>query len=84
MFKQTGNVNIVNTRDVRTRAHDAVLFTTIKPNNGKYKRNVFYKGALVWNALPIIERNIDRYDKFKGVQKKKLLDLLEVPNIEYG
>ena len=43
----------------------------------------FYKGALMWNALPTIERNIDRYDKFKGVQKKKLLDLLDVPNIEH-
>ena len=46
MYKQQGNVNIVNTRNVRTRAHDAVLFKTIKPNNEKFKRNVFYSGAL--------------------------------------
>ena len=32
MFKQKDNVNIVNDREVRTHAHDAPLFTTIKPN----------------------------------------------------
>ena len=49
MFKQKGNVEIVNTRNVRTRAHNALLFTTLKPNSEKYKRNVYYKGALLWN-----------------------------------
>ena len=34
---------IVNNRNVRTRAHDAILFTTVKPNNEKYKRNIFIK-----------------------------------------
>ena len=58
MFKQ-GNVTIVNTRDVRTQAHDALLYTTNKPNNEKYKRNVLYKGALSWNKLPVNERNIN-------------------------
>ena len=33
MYKQTNNVDIVNNRNVRTRAHDAPLFKTIKPNN---------------------------------------------------
>ena len=60
MFKQKGNVDIVNTRNVRTRAHDAISFTKNKPNNEKYKRNVLYKGALAWNALPVIERNIEK------------------------
>ena len=46
MYKQKNNVKIVNTRNVRPRAHDATLFTTVKPNNEKYKRNVFYKGAI--------------------------------------
>ena len=35
MFKQKHNVNIVNNCDVRTRAHEAQLFTTVKPNNEK-------------------------------------------------
>ena len=41
------------------------------------KEMFFYRGALVWNALPVIERNIDTYDKFKGVQKKKMIELHE-------
>ena len=72
MYKQQDNVDIVNNRNVRTRAHDAILFTTIKPNNESYKRNIFYKGAINWNNLPVIERNIPTYEKFKNVQKKKL------------
>ena len=61
---------------MRTRAHDAILYTTIKPNNEKYKRNIFYKGAITWNNLPVMERNIVVYEKFKKLQKKNLFDLL--------
>ena len=57
MFKQKDNVHIVNNRNVRTRAHDALLFTTVKPNNEKFKRNVYYKGAILWNSLTVAERN---------------------------
>ena len=76
MYKQKGNICIVNTRNVRTRAHDALLFITKKPNNEKYKRNVLYKGALLWNELPVKERNIEDYEVFKKCQRSKLLDLL--------
>ena len=65
-------MHIVNNRNVRTRAHDALLFITVKPNNEKFKRNVFYSGALLWNNLPVHERNLPTYDKFKTAQKKKL------------
>ena len=73
MYKQQGNANIVNTRNVRTRAHDGILFTTIKPNNENFKRNVFYSGALSWNSLPVDDRNTLTYDKFKILQKKKII-----------
>ena len=73
MYKQKQNVDIVNTRNARTRAHDALIFKTLQ--NEKYKRNIFYKGALSWNrlySLPVHKRNIDTSDKFKDIQKKKL------------
>ena len=54
-------LNLQHSLTVRTRAHDSVLFTTTKPSNEKYKRNVLYKGALAWNALPVMERNIEKY-----------------------
>ena len=46
MFEQKSNHNIVNNREICTRAHDAVLFTNVKPNSEKYKTNILYKGAL--------------------------------------
>ena len=72
MYKQRDNVHIVNKRNINTRAHDALLFTTQKPNNEKYKQNVFYRGALTRNNLPVRERNIPDFEKFKSVQKGKL------------
>ena len=73
MYKQQGNVDIINKRKVNTRAHDALLFTTHKPQNEKYKQNVHYRGAISWNNLPSIERNIPEYEKFKNRQKTKFL-----------
>ena len=54
MFKQKGHEMIVNRRDVCTRAHDALLFTMIRPNNEKYKRNIYYKGAQNLSKLGIL------------------------------
>ena len=39
MYRQQQNVDIINKRKVYTRAHDALLFITKKPNNEKYKQN---------------------------------------------
>ena len=72
MYKQQYNVDIVNKRKVNTRAHDALLFTTKKTNNEKYKYNVLYRGAISWNGLPAVERNIPEYKNFKNIQLKKL------------
>ena len=62
MYKQKDNVNIVNKREVNTRAHDALLFTTFKPNNEKYKQNSLCRGAISWNELPVVERNIPNFE----------------------
>ena len=42
MFKYRNNNKFLNNRNVRTRLHDAPVFNTVKPNNEKYKNNVFY------------------------------------------
>ena len=46
MYKQQTNVDIVNKRNVKTRAHGALLFVTNKPNNEKYKQNVNSESTL--------------------------------------
>ena len=70
MYKNKTNNKILNTRDVRTRLYDAPVFITKKPNNEKYKANVFYNGAIYWNNLPVHIRNIETYDLFKNKQKQ--------------
>ena len=69
MFKQRNNAEFVNSRKVCTRAHDAILFNTNRPNSEKYKINVFYKGAIIWNSMTVKERSIETYDKLKTYLK---------------
>ena len=52
MYKQQNNVDIVNDSDVITRAHDALLYTTVK-HNEKYMKCFFNKGAIAWNCFPL-------------------------------
>ena len=46
MYKYRNDTKYVNKRNVRTRLHDAPFFVTKRPNNEKYKQNVFYYGAV--------------------------------------
>ena len=70
--------SIVNRRDVFTRAHDALLFTTKKTENEKYKRNIYCNGAIKWNELSVETRNINKYETFKLNQKKWLQNMLSI------
>lgn len=72
MFKQKKNQDIVNLRDVRTRAHDAVLFTTIIPKNETCKKSALYRGAVLWNDLSVEVRLIDDFEAFKLNRRKWL------------
>ena len=73
MFNQKENEYIVNRRQVFTRAHDAPSFITQQPGNEKYKRNIYYNGAIHWNELPVNLHNIQKYSNFKENQKKWML-----------
>ena len=73
MFKQKNNHSIVDVRNIRTRAHDAILYITKLPLCEKYKNHIFYYGARMWNQLPVKERKIVEYTEFKNIQKKKVL-----------
>ena len=76
MYKYKNNVLYLNTRNVRTRMHDAPVFNISEPNCEKFKNNIFYCGAVKWNSLPVVDRNIDSYLEFKAVQKKWSLQKL--------
>ena len=62
----------VRTVDRQLRRFDAPIMTEIASNDSSFSRSVLHQGALHWNGLPVNERNIDNYETFKGVQKKKL------------
>ena len=59
--------------------HDAISFTTMKPNSEKYKKNVLYKGAIAWNALSVAIRKSQTYLTLKDLLNEKILAEI-VPN----
>ena len=71
--RQKYNNYLLDIRDIRTRAHDAILYNTKQPRCEKYKHNIYYYSARLWNQLPVKERKIDDYDTFKNVQKLNAL-----------
>ena len=76
MFKQQGNIDIINRRNIRTRLHDAIVFTFYKPNSEKCRQNVIYRGALEWNRLNKEQRLLANYKSFKNSQKRFMSNLL--------
>lgn len=72
MYKQQSNQDIVNNRNVFTRAHDATLFLCFKPKNESSKKSALYRGAIHWNNLTVNVRNIEGYEAFKLNRKKWL------------
>ena len=71
MHKQTGNQTLVKKRKANTRLHNGPVFNTYKPNNEKAKANIFYRGAIAWNALEANYRNMS-FEHFKAYQKQQL------------
>ena len=69
MYKRLSKPNLRDTRNIRTRAHDAPLLKLNVPKVEAYKRSIEYAGSLQWNNLPKEERNINSYEAFKKRQK---------------
>ena len=76
MYTRLTHKDLINTREIRTRAHDAPLFNVSIPRCEAYKRSVGYFGSVEWNNLPPATRNINPYLAFKYLQKKTMLDPL--------
>ena len=80
MYKQKNNMNIVNSRVINTRLHDALVFANNKPNSEKYKNNVLYKGSVLWNSRSVRDRNIESYETLKKLLKNEAMTLT-VPHL---
>ena len=73
MYHRSSNKSLLNSREIRTRAHDAPLFEIIIPRCEAFKRSVGYAGGTKWNELPPGLRNTNTFQEFKTIQKKKML-----------
>ena len=72
MYKRLSRKELLNTKEIRTRAHDAPLFTVKIPRCEAFKRSVGYSGSVLWNELPPATRNSASYLEFKFGQKKAM------------
>ena len=73
VYHRTHIQKYVRTVNKQLRRFEAPILTEIAPNNSTFSRSVLFQGAIHWNQLPVNERNIQDYNHFKQVQKKKLL-----------
>ena len=81
MFCRKDNRALLNTREIRTRAHDAPLFNIAIPRCEAFKRSIGYFGASIWNGLEPQVRNTDSYLAFKYLSRKRMLHPLTLIDI---
>ena len=72
MCKQKENEIMLKKSARITRLHMAPVFCQIKPNNEKARKNVIYRGAIVWNAQTGNVRNME-LDDFKLLQIREMM-----------
>ena len=73
MYQRQNRKDLLDTRDIKTRQHDAPTFTVRFPNKESFKRSVLYNGPTVWNQLPPDLRQVHDFNVFKSRQKKMIL-----------
>ena len=78
MYNRKSKVQLLNRREIRTRAHDAPLFNVAIPRCETYKRSVGFFGAKMWNELTPATRNTATFLAFKHLQKERMLSPLSV------
>ena len=78
MYLRQARTDLLNVREIRTRAHDAPLFTVKVPRCEAFKRSVGYFGALEWNELPPDTRNVNPFLVFKYQRKLEMLHPLTI------
>ena len=77
MYKRKSNRELLNNREIRTRAHDAPVFEVPIPRCESFKRSVCFHGSNKWDNLPAKTRNIVSFPAFKHAQKIEMLQPLK-------
>ena len=73
MYIRETRPELMNVREIRTRAHDAPLFNVAIPRCEAFKRSIGFFGAVEWNNLGVEHRNINLYLPFKYHMKQEML-----------
>ena len=76
MFRKKNDTDLLDLRLLNTRQHDGIIFKIPHPNLQKFQRSTFYRGAQLWNRLPLVERTTFKYETFKHRNKTKMLTAL--------
>ena len=77
MYHRKSRSDLLNNREIRTRAHDAPLFNVSTPRCEAFKRSVGYFGSVDWNSLAPDTRNKDPFIVFKYFNKIEMFKPLE-------
>ena len=76
MYTPLSRPELLDVKQICTRARDAPLFKLAKPRVEAYKRSVRYSGALQWNLLRPETRNVNKLLTLKLLQKKWLMSTI--------
>ena len=64
------NVALVDTKDIRTRAHDGILLYVSLPKTELFRKSNCYNKPVIWNNLPTQIRCITELGEFKSQIKR--------------
>ena len=69
----------IDSRDIRTRAHDERLVKIIRPKNPFYRKSYEFRVSSLWNSFDNEIRAHTEKDKFQRWNKKRYKDILHPP-----
>ena len=73
----------IDNTEFNTRRRDAVIMKISRVECRMYERSVYHRGAKEWTSLPVYDRSLESYNRFKSLQKhwlKSMVPLIEQEN----
>ena len=78
-FDFSADVNNLDIRDIRTRAHDEHLVKIVRPKNPFYRKSFEFRVSSLWNSFDNEIRAHTENEKFQRWNKKRYKDILHPP-----
>ena len=71
MYKRKDMPNYVHIPNRQLRLYEAPVLIEYQSQNATFERSILFKGAQIWNLLPVEVRNSRNIDIFKGYIVKR-------------